>query len=88
MRVDTLLGEPEVIYPFLGSSRLLAPIETMQPDVVFHGHAHTGSHHARTPRGVPVYNVAYPLLQKDGHTHLLWSAPAPERRSVVAAQPE
>jgi Icc-related predicted phosphoesterase len=30
----------------------------------FHGHAHHGALEGRTPKGVPVYNVAMPLLKK------------------------
>jgi Icc-related predicted phosphoesterase len=63
---ETLVGEPEVIFPFLGSSRLLPPIDSMGADVVFHGHAHTGVLEARTPAGIPVYNVAYPVLVAAG----------------------
>jgi hypothetical protein len=33
-------------------------------DAVFHGHAHRGTLEARTINGVPVYNVAKPLLQR------------------------
>lgn len=77
---DTIQGEPEVIWPFLGSSRLLQPIDTMQPDVVFHGHAHHGAAEGRTPGGVPVYNVSLPLLRERDALFHLWSAPAPDRR--------
>ena len=31
---------------------------------VFHGHAHHGALEGRTAGGVPVYNVAMPLLRK------------------------
>jgi Icc-related predicted phosphoesterase len=61
---ETLAGEPEVIFPFLGSSRLLPPIETYRASAVFHGHAHIGATEARTPSGIPVYNVAHSLLKK------------------------
>jgi hypothetical protein len=61
---ETLAGEPEQIYPFLGSSRLLAPIETYGADAVFHGHAHIGSPSGRTPSGIPVFNVAAMLLDR------------------------
>lgn len=77
----TLQGEPEQIYPFLGSSRLLDPLETLQPDVVFHGHAHYGTYRGQTPRGIPVVNVARHVLDAEGvglHVH---EATAPERRS-------
>src|SRR5688572_7562213 len=79
--IDTVLGEPEVIFPFLGSSRLLQPIETIGASVVFHGHAHHGSLEASTPAGIPVYNVALPLLKEAGRQFVLWSAGAPDRRT-------
>ncbi len=59
---DTVRGEPEAIFPFLGSSRMEAPINTFRPAAVFHGHAHKGAHEGRTASGVPVYNVAVPVL--------------------------
>ena len=40
---ETLVGEPEPIWAFLGSSRLAAPIGAHRPDLVLHGHAHRGS---------------------------------------------
>ena len=61
---DTLVGEPEPIWAFLGSGRLAAPIGMHRPDLVVHGHAHHG-----TPRGaigeVPVYNVAVHVTGQD-----------------------
>jgi Icc-related predicted phosphoesterase len=78
--VDTIVGEPEFIFPFLGSSRLLQPIDTLGATAVFHGHAHHGALEAVTPAGVPVYNVALPLLQKDGLSFRLITVPAPDRR--------
>jgi Icc-related predicted phosphoesterase len=79
---ETLRGEPEVIYPFLGSSRLLPPIETYGADVVFHGHAHIGSPEGSTPAGIPVYNVAHPLLERCyGKAYRIWEAAAPDRRA-------
>jgi Icc-related predicted phosphoesterase len=78
---DTLQGEPEQIFPFLGTSRLLPPIETYGADAVFHGHAHIGSPEGRTPSGIPVYNVASKLLQKTmGRPYRVWTARAPDRR--------
>ncbi|MBI5276932.1 MAG: metallophosphoesterase [Burkholderiales bacterium] len=58
----TVEGEPVEIYPFLGSSRLEEPLLRYPVDAVFHGHAHRGTMEARTINGVPVYNVAKPLL--------------------------
>jgi Icc-related predicted phosphoesterase len=78
---ETLEGEPEAIFPFLGSSRLLPPLETYRASVVFHGHAHTGCVEAHTPAGIPVYNVAQMLLEKQtGQGFMIWTAAAPERR--------
>lgn len=78
--VDTVVGEPEMIYPFLGSSRLVQPLDTLGATVVFHGHAHHGSREGVTPGGIPVHNVAWPLLREENQNFLLWSVEAPERR--------
>jgi Icc-related predicted phosphoesterase len=77
---ETVVGEPEAIYPFLGSSRLLTPLETHGATVVFHGHAHHGSPEGRTPSGVPVFNVALPVLQQEGQSFRIWRVAAPDRR--------
>jgi Icc-related predicted phosphoesterase len=60
----TVVGEPLEIYPFLGSSRLEDPINRFSATGVFHGHAHRGHPDGVTANGVPVYNVAMPLLQR------------------------
>jgi Icc-related predicted phosphoesterase len=60
----TTEGEVPEIRPFLGTSRLAMPVDAFGAQAVFHGHAHHGSLEGRTPRGVPVYNVAMPLLRK------------------------
>ena len=39
---ETLVGEPEPIWAFLGSGRLAGPIGMHRPDLVVHGHAHHG----------------------------------------------
>lgn len=62
----TVEGEPPEIYPYLGSSRLEEPINRYRVNAVFHGHAHRGRPEGRTSTGVPVYNVAMPLL---AHLH-------------------
>jgi Icc-related predicted phosphoesterase len=85
---ETIVGEPEVIWPFLGSSRLLQPIDTIGCDVVFHGHAHHGTIEAKTPSGIPVFNVAMPLLQERGDNFLVWTIKAPERRTKTPERPE
>jgi Icc-related predicted phosphoesterase len=60
----TVEGEPPEIFPYLGSSRLEEPINRYRVSAVFHGHAHRGTPEARTSIGVPVYNVAMPLLAR------------------------
>lgn len=60
----TVEGEPSEIFPFLGCSRLEEPINRHEVDVVFHGHAHRGTEEGRTRQGIPVYNVAAPLLRR------------------------
>jgi Icc-related predicted phosphoesterase len=74
---ETIEGEPLEIQAFLGSSRLLSPIEAMGVDVVFHGHAHTGKLEGRTPSGIPVFNVALPLLQSHGLLLQVWEVELP-----------
>lgn len=60
---DTVVGEPAEIFPFLGCSRLEAPINQFGAHVVFHGHAHRGAPEGKTATGVPVYNVSVPVLR-------------------------
>lgn len=60
----TVEGEPLEIYPFLGSSRLEEPINRCGAVAVFHGHAHMGQPEGRTSGGIPVYNVALPVLRR------------------------
>jgi Icc-related predicted phosphoesterase len=54
---DTIVGEPEAIWAFLGSTRLAGPIGAHRPDLVVHGHAHHGVR-CGTIGAVPVQNVA------------------------------
>jgi Icc-related predicted phosphoesterase len=61
---QTLIGEPQEIFPFLGSSRLEEPIERYSVTAVVHGHAHRGTPEGRTRMGIPVYNTSLPLLRK------------------------
>jgi len=60
---DTVEGEPLEIYPFLGSSRLEEPLTRFDVTAVFHGHAHKGKPEGSTSTGIPVYNVAHPVLK-------------------------
>ncbi len=67
--VDTVVGEPPEIHAFLGSSRLAETIDRYENvKLVVHGHAHRGAPEGKTNRGVPVYNVALPVLRTLGDT--------------------
>lgn len=66
---ETVKGEPEQIFPFLGSSRLAEPLIRRQVVAVFHGHAHAGTLEGALPGGGRVYNVAKPVLTKAGYPH-------------------
>lgn len=61
---DTVVGEPEEIFPFLGCSRLEEPLERYPVTVAFHGHAHRGTPEGKTRVGTPVFNVALPLMRR------------------------
>jgi Icc-related predicted phosphoesterase len=61
---DTLHGEPEGIWTYLGCDRLATPIAEHRPDVVLHGHAHAGSFEGAIGT-VPVYNVAIHVTGRD-----------------------
>lgn len=60
----TIEGEPLEIFPFLGAMRLANPIDQLRPQMAFHGHAHRGTLRGATRGGVPVYNVALPVLRR------------------------
>jgi len=61
---DTLVGEPVEIYPFLGSYLLGEAIDAAPTALAIHGHAHAGSERGTTPGGVPVRNVAHPVIRQ------------------------
>ncbi|GAA3344613.1 metallophosphoesterase [Amorphoplanes nipponensis] len=61
---ETLVGEPLEIYPFLGSYLLGQAIDSAPTALALHGHAHHGSERGRTPGGVPVRNVAHPVIKQ------------------------
>jgi len=60
----TVVGEPPEIFAFLGTSRLEDPFLRHPVDVIVHGHAHRGTLEGATTNGIPVYNVAMPLLKR------------------------
>src|SRR5215212_2585753 len=61
---ETLRGEPEGIWAFLGNERIAAPIREHEPDLVLHGHAHVGTFEAKIGAS-PVYNVSVPVMGRD-----------------------
>ena len=65
---ETVVGEPEPIFPFLGCSRLAEPLSRRNVAAAFHGHAHVGTLEGQTSNGVRVFNVARPILLKAGYT--------------------
>jgi len=60
---DTLLGEPPEIFAFLGSYLLAEAVDRAGADIALHGHAHRGRDQGVTPGGVPVRNVAQPVIR-------------------------
>lgn len=70
--METVMGEPEQIFPFLGNDRLLEPIDRFKAEVVFHGHAHHGTFRGQTPGGVPVFNVSMLRVREDAKAELFY----------------
>jgi len=66
---ETVVGEPEPIFPFLGSSRLERALDRHKPALALHGHAHHGTFSAEAPCGVRVCNVALSVLRERGEEH-------------------
>ncbi len=76
----TLEGERLEIYPFLGSYLMAEAVDNAGADLILHGHAHNGSEKGRTPAGIPVRNVAQPVIR---HAYNVYSLDA--RRQVAQA---
>jgi uncharacterized protein len=62
---ETVVGEPDVIAPYLGCSRLAETIDRFEIAAVFHGHAHHGAAHGKTQRGIPVHNCSIHVLRRE-----------------------
>jgi Icc-related predicted phosphoesterase len=60
----TLEGERREIFPFLGSYLLAQAIDSAGADLILHGHAHLGQEKGATARGIPVRNVAFPVIKR------------------------
>jgi Icc-related predicted phosphoesterase len=71
---DTVVGEPEEIFPFLGSSRLAEPINRFEVTMAFHGHAHHGTFEGKTSKDIPVYNVSQTIVKnnKEGKEYAIF----------------
>jgi Icc-related predicted phosphoesterase len=61
---ETVRGEPEQIFPYLGCSRFSEVADRHGANLILHGHAHHGTLCGKTTGGVPVHNVALAVLQK------------------------
>lgn len=70
---ETLVGEPLEIYPFLGCYQLGRAIDSAPTALALHGHAHHGAERGRTPGGVPVRNVAHPVIKQAYNVYQLLS---------------
>lgn len=60
--LETVRGEAQEIWPYLGSSRLAEVIDRHGAVLAIHGHAHHGQLVGKTTGGIPVHNVALSLL--------------------------
>lgn len=58
----TLGREPLAKYWMLGNGELGVVLDRRLPDLVVHGHAHLGTLKGCTPGGIPVRNVALPVV--------------------------
>jgi Icc-related predicted phosphoesterase len=65
---ETVKGEPEAIFPFLGSSRLAEPLVRRNVIAGFHGHAHAGTLIGKVSENIKIFNVAKPILEKNGYS--------------------
>jgi Icc-related predicted phosphoesterase len=81
---DTLAGERLEIYPFLGSYFLAEAADSAHADLFIHGHAHAGSESGATTGGVPVRNVALPVLQR---AYAVYGLRVPRAEPVDSAAP-
>jgi Icc-related predicted phosphoesterase len=81
---DTLLGEKLELYPFLGSYLLGEAIDRAGCDLALHGHAHHGAERGLTAGGIPVRNVAMPVIRTAYNTYE-FAAAAREQPQAAAS---
>jgi len=68
---QTLQGERLEIYPFLGSYLLGEAVDRAGAALALHGHAHRGIEKGVTPGGIPVRNVALPVIRRPYNVYCL-----------------
>jgi Icc-related predicted phosphoesterase len=73
---DTLAGERLEIHAFLGAYQLGEALDSAGCDLALHGHAHHGTEKGMTPGGIPVRNVAMPLIKRPYAVYTLGGAKA------------
>ena len=56
----TVKGEPEKVYPDMGTREMERIVKEVRPDVVIHAHAHNARVTEAVIEGVKVYNVSLP----------------------------
>jgi Icc-related predicted phosphoesterase len=82
--LQTLHGEPEGIWAFLGDERLAGPVIEHRPDLVLHGHAHAGTLEGCIG-ATPVFNVAIHVTGRDFWTFDLEPRTEEFERAVLEA---
>ena len=71
--MDTVMGEPEQIFPFLGNDRLLEPIDRFKARRWCSTATRTTAPSAgKTPGGVPVFNVSMVRVKEDAGAELFY----------------
>ncbi|OYT47973.1 MAG: metallophosphoesterase [Desulfurococcales archaeon ex4484_42] len=81
----TVKGEPEKVYPYMGSREMERVIREVKPDIVIHAHAHNARIVDAVVDGVKVYNVSLParkgitLIEARPRTTLLGFLRAPSK---------
>lgn len=79
-------GEPEMKEFMYVTERAAGALDNAGADLAIHGHEHSGAQKGITPRGIPVRNVAMPLIRRPFAIFTLDSArPAQFRESAPAA---
>ena len=83
--VTTLGNEPVAKYWMLGNCELGAVLDRCGADLAIHGHAHRGTLLGETPGGLPVRNVALPVVERIHVECLDPTRPRHEMQALVMA---